>query len=49
MRELGEGGQKVKTFSYKINSEDKVYGMVTTVNNVCVCARACVCVCVCVC
>ena len=47
MRELGEGGQKVKTFSYKINSEDKVYGMVTTVNNVCVCARTRARVCVC--
>ena len=49
MRELGEGGQKVKTFSYKINSEDKVYGMVTTVNNVCVGGCVCGCVYVCVC
>ena len=47
MRELGESGQKVKTFSYKIQSEDKVYSMVTTVNNVYV--YVCVCVCVYVC
>ena len=33
MGELGEGGQKAQTFSYKINSEDIRYSMVTIVNN----------------
>ena len=29
----GEGGQKVKTSSYKIRHEDIMYSMVTVVNN----------------
>ena len=32
MRELGEGGQKVQTSSYKINSGDVMYSMVAIVN-----------------
>ena len=32
--ELGEGGPQVQTSSYKINSVDVMYSMVTTVNNI---------------
>ena len=31
---MGEGGQKVQTFSYKISLGDEMYSMVTIVNDI---------------